>query len=65
MAAVSILHLINLHFLMIYRNIVKLVESDAVETCCKSEYCVDTVLKLEIRLEELLVERILLLLETL
>ena len=65
MAAVSILDLVNLYFLVIYRNIVKLMESDSIKTCCKSINCVNTVLELEIWLKEFLVKRLLFLLETL
>jgi len=57
-AAVYILHLVDLHILVIYRNIVKLGEADAVKACSKTEYSVDAALKLEIRLEFLCAERI-------
>ena len=59
MAAVSVLYLIYLHILVIYRYIVKLCEADAIEACCEAEYSVDTALKLEIWLELLCAERVL------
>ena len=59
MTSVSILDLIYLYVLMIYRNIVKLLERDSVKTCSKTEHCVDAAFKLEIRLEFLCTERIL------
>ena len=64
-AAVRILYLIDLHLVVIYRYIVKLVEGYAVKPCSKPAYRIYTVLKLEIWLEELLVQRVLLFLKTL
>ena len=59
MASVSVLYLIYLYILMIYRNIVKFCERDSVKTGCKTEDCIDAALKLEIRLELLSAERVL------
>jgi hypothetical protein len=44
---------------MIYRNIVKFLESDAVKTGSETENSIDAALKLEIRLEFLSTERVL------
>jgi hypothetical protein len=49
--AVGILYLIHLYILVIYRNIIALLECDAIETGSKSEYCIDAALKLEIWLK--------------
>ena len=65
MASVCILNLIYLYFFVVYRNIIQLMEGNSIKTRSKTIYGINAVLKLEIWLEELLVERILCLLEAL
>ena len=64
-ASVCIENLIYLYILLIYRNIIELLEADAIKAACKTEYCIDAALKLEVRLKFLCIKRILCLLITL
>ena len=58
MFSVFILHVINLYILMIYRHIVKLLECNAVEAVGKVEDGIYTILKFEIWLKLLSIERV-------
>ena len=58
MAAILILYIIYLYILVIYRYIVKRFECDAVKTVGKVEHSIDAVLKLEIWLELLCIQRV-------
>ena len=65
MGSICLCHLVHLHILMIYRNIVKFLEVDSVKTVCKSEHRIDAAFKLEIRLKLLRIECVFRLLVTL
>ena len=54
MAAVGVPDVKDLHVRMVNRQVIALLEADAVQPACKPEHCVDAAVQREIRLEHII-----------